>query len=544
MFMYTPIAGFDGSDSFQYKAFDGTSQSNTATVSLTVAGGATTTTTTTTTTSTTTTTTAAPAIDAATIYAANCAGCHGADGSGGAGPSLITSTMDYDQILNVISNGAGFMPGYAGSLTADELDALSNFTLAFQGPPATTTTTTTTTAPPATTTTTTTAVPAIDAAAIYATNCAGCHGADGSGGAGPNLITSTLTYGEILNVISVGAGFMPGYAGTLSAAELDALSSFTLDFQGPPATTTTTAPPVATTTSTAAPGGPDGATIYASDCAGCHGANMEGGFGPALANTTMGLAEIESVTAGGAGAMPGFAASLSGAQITAVSQFILDGGTSPGGTTVPATTTTVGPPQSGQQLYGSFCAGCHGTDAQGTPLGPDILDEDFWNIVDAIINGQPDMPEFGSVLSTEQVHAIADYVIELSWNRSTPTTTGPSATTTTAPPVTTTAPPVTTTAPPVTTTTAPPVTTTAPPVTTTAPPVIDAAAIYSANCAGCHGPNGEGGAGPSLIASTMTFDEILNVLNNGAGFMPGYAGSLSPEELDALAAFTLAFQTP
>jgi hypothetical protein len=79
---------------------------------------------------------------------------------------------------------------------------------------ATTTTlqgTTTTTQAPATTSTT-----SINAAPLFSSLCASCHG--------PTPIRSTLTSAQILTTISTGS--MSGYASSLNAAQLSALASY------------------------------------------------------------------------------------------------------------------------------------------------------------------------------------------------------------------------------------------------------------------------------------------------------------------------------
>jgi quinoprotein glucose dehydrogenase len=58
----------------------------------------------------------------------------------------------------------------------------------------------------------------------------------------------------------------------------------------------------------------------------------------------------------------------------------------------------------------------------------------------------------------------------------------------------------------------------------------DDRSLYNANCASCHGENHAGTPGqvPTLvdIATRRTRDEITNVVRNGAGRMPGFAGTL------------------
>jgi polyvinyl alcohol dehydrogenase (cytochrome) len=107
-----------------------------------------------------------------------------------------------------------------------------------------------------------------DGAAIYAANCAACHGADGSGGAGPDLrgIGEAHTLDELIQVITDGRGDMPAWNDELSADEIRAVAQYVSEIPGDghdhdhggtttttaPGSTTTTAPPGTTTTT--APG--------------------------------------------------------------------------------------------------------------------------------------------------------------------------------------------------------------------------------------------------------------------------------------------------
>lgn len=61
-------------------------------------------------------------------------------------------------------------------------------------------------------------------ASIYATTCAGCHGADASGGVGPALRGSGLTVGEVVAVVSAGRGTMP--AGLVSGQDLADVAAY------------------------------------------------------------------------------------------------------------------------------------------------------------------------------------------------------------------------------------------------------------------------------------------------------------------------------
>lgn len=65
-----------------------------------------------------------------------------------------------------------------------------------------------------------------DAEKLYSANCASCHGADLSGGAGPKLsnIGATLTKDQILDVIKNGQGFMG--ANIIQGADAEAVATW------------------------------------------------------------------------------------------------------------------------------------------------------------------------------------------------------------------------------------------------------------------------------------------------------------------------------
>jgi cytochrome c551 len=63
------------------------------------------------------------------VYKQQCISCHAADLSGGVGPNLqkIGATMSADQISTQIQNGGGGMPPFKGTLTDDEITALTDW---------------------------------------------------------------------------------------------------------------------------------------------------------------------------------------------------------------------------------------------------------------------------------------------------------------------------------------------------------------------------------------------------------------------------------
>lgn len=75
----------------------------------------------------------------------------------------------------------------------------------------------------------------VNAAEVYAAKCAGCHGASGEGAFGPDLTTGSYKYGRdrAMVVESIAKGrpkSMPAFSSSLSAEEIDALTTYILDF--------------------------------------------------------------------------------------------------------------------------------------------------------------------------------------------------------------------------------------------------------------------------------------------------------------------------
>lgn len=65
--------------------------------------------------------------------------------------------------------------------------------------------------------------------------------------------------------------------------------------------------------------------------------------------------------------------------------------------------------------------------------------------------------------------------------------------------------------------------------------------VYQQHCAKCHGKTATGRrfGGPSLTSQNVTSassDDLRNIISNGKGHMPKFAGKLKPEEIDQLVA--------
>ena len=74
---------------------------------------------------------------------------------------------------------------------------------------------------------------------------------------------------------------------------------------------------------------------------------------------------------------------------------------------------------SGEEIYQSLCANCHGVELEGTPLGPALgpgsvsagQPDSF--IEFAIVNGKGSMPSFESSLQEGQVELLVEYIREV-----------------------------------------------------------------------------------------------------------------------------------
>ena len=130
-------------------------------------------------------------------------------------------------------------------------------------------------------------------------------------------------------------------------------------------------------------------TLYAKNCAGCHGDQGRQGAAISLANpvylSLAGLSNIERVTAKGVPGtmMPAFARSAGGLltdqQIQIISQGMIAAWGKPSSTAEgepPYTSPTAGNVTQGQTAFAARCASCHGTDSKehaGSLIDPAYL---------------------------------------------------------------------------------------------------------------------------------------------------------------------------
>jgi cytochrome c oxidase cbb3-type subunit III len=155
----------------------------------------------------------------------------------------------------------------------------------------------------------------------------------------------------------------------------------------------------------------DFGTLYAQNCAGCHGAEGRGGASIALANPVY-LALVDETTmrnivANGVRgtSMPAFAQSAGGMlteqQIEVITSGIvsrwgrkqvLDGANRPS-----YAAKAAGNVDHGQLVFGTYCASCHGSAGGGTPKGSAITNDSFLALVSdqalrtIVITGRPEL---------------------------------------------------------------------------------------------------------------------------------------------------------
>jgi mono/diheme cytochrome c family protein len=155
----------------------------------------------------------------------------------------------------------------------------------------------------------------------------------------------------------------------------------------------------------------DFTTLYAQNCAGCHGANGRGGAAIALADPVylaiVDDATIRKVAANGVRgtAMPAFAPSAGGLltdkQVDIIATGIRQQWSKPdalGGTNPPSyAAKSSGDPTRGAQTYKNYCESCHGPNGRGSTKGSNITDDSFLALISdqglrtVVITGRPEL---------------------------------------------------------------------------------------------------------------------------------------------------------
>lgn len=69
------------------------------------------------------------------------------------------------------------------------------------------------------------------------------------------------------------------------------------------------------------------------------------------------------------------------------------------------------------------------------------------------------------------------------------------------------------------------------------PPTPVAVQVFAANCAECHGEQGQGARGPAIKPSKLSEQDLFTVIADGRGEMPAFRGRLAESEVQALISF-------
>jgi mono/diheme cytochrome c family protein len=191
---------------------------------------------------------------------------------------------------------------------------------------------------------------------LFLQRCAGCHGAGAEGKIGPPIKGATL---DRVTIATERVALMMDLA-SLDPEELYAI------VDSLPAGLPVVALPGGTT---------DGRLLFSTNCAGCHGADANGGIGPAIrgatrANITHAIGEVAMMIA---------MKSLNDESIDAIGGYLLGLATDP---IESFDRTTVGVPE-GMMVYSMICIGCHAEDARGQ-IGPSIRGKSESDIEEAI----------------------------------------------------------------------------------------------------------------------------------------------------------------
>jgi mono/diheme cytochrome c family protein len=446
----------------------------------------------------------------ADLYLKNCAPCHGPSIAVPAGINL------HDVIAEGKHEG---MPAWSGDLTTDQIDALAGFILSPGG------------------------------SKLFTDNCADCHEVAELVASDPVELKKAINQGqsypphaevdvpdwsqslsgenqamllnflvapdgqrlfavncspchgkavsfsgsedELRTIISQGGMHleMPSWQAKLSESEIDVLARYVTE----PASV------------------PEGQALFEKNCSSCHGERIP------LAESAAAAKEI--ITNGGEHqTMPVWGQVLTPEQLDALVTYSLE---ATQGTSV----------EVGQELFSQNCAPCHGQFGEGglnptregdiiAPIstGEYLKTRDDFTLRQIIDQGQPNfgMSPFGSAyggpLDSEEVDAIVSFI--RSWQDNPPVELPPEVQV---------------------------------PAQDTVS--LDTSQIYADLCAQCHGPNGEGGIGPSFqnpqFQATRSDQQLFNAINLGhpATSMIGWGDILSQAQIQSLVELIRTFKS-
>jgi mono/diheme cytochrome c family protein len=349
----------------------------------------------------------------AALYAKNCAGCHG---------SSITVPPGTNLHAIIAQGRHEGMPAWSADLTSDQIDALAGF---IQSP---------------------------GGSQLFTDNCSKCHDVT-------QLVAGSPL--QLKNALEQGQGFaphqgvdVPNWKDTLSQEQRTTLLNFLV--------------------------APDGQRLFTINCSPCHGRAV------AFSGDENQLRKI--ISQGGMHIqMPPWQEKLSSSELDTLAKYVVEPASVP----------------DGQKLFQQYCSACHG---DRVPVAKDVA-----LARQTIAQGGPHqtMPVWGNILTSQQMDALVSYTMNAAQGTSTEV----------------------------------------------------GQKLFSTNCAPCHGQFGEGGANPTrpgdiiVPISTAEFlktrDDVTlrNIISQGqpnfgmSPFGSSYGGPLSDDDIDALIAYIRSWET-
>jgi mono/diheme cytochrome c family protein len=294
-----------------------------------------------------------------TLYTNHCASCHGADARGVGGRPAILCNRDVTDPVKSGRRGPTqetTMPPFL-KLTDADIDLLQGY-LNDLCPAAT-----------------------ASGADLFVGNCGVCHGADARGGTAPDVHCARAIGDLVRDGVTGVFGGMPAML-RLTDPEIQRMQDHLLGLC-----------PL---------GSASGATLYAGNCAGCHGTNGEGDGNRRPDVRCSVQSRIDNAVRKGRGfqvpVMPTFSTSaLTDAELASVRAFIA-------------------PHCSGQgaDLFASNCATCHGATGNGGQnangvAGPGIRCSSSGDVYDAVVDGTGGMPALAD-MTNPQIDAVVTFL--------------------------------------------------------------------------------------------------------------------------------------
>ncbi len=330
--------------------------------------------------------------DGARLFAVNCSPCHG---------DAVAFSGTESDLRTLISQGGLHleMPPWKEKLTTEQINSLAAYVVDPAANPS--------------------------AKSLFDQDCTSCHG---------SRIPVETNVDQAVQAISAGGAHqtMPIWGKILTSEQLDALVQYTFQAsQGSPIQL--------------------GQGLFSQNCASCHGALGQGGSNPVNASevippiSTAGFlqtrddATIRSIIAQGQSdlGMPPFGSSyggqLSDDEIDAIVAFVRSWAANP--LVIEPTPQPTGSPASSTLtpavIYLNLCAQCHGVQGEGGS-GPALNTGEFQQpgmdqyVFDTINLGENYTPMigWGSLLSSDQIHQLVQYIVGLSGSSTLPSPSG------------------------------------------------------------------------------------------------------------------------